>query len=92
MLWFSRKESDYYGWFIGFNSIRSSLELSRFYEIEIPLPSIPQQKAVVNFYNTWNLIHRNIVTLSNMLNDICPILIKGAVEENKIFGKEYNEK
>ena len=40
MLWFSRSESDRFGWFISDSSIRASLELSRFYEIEIPLPSI----------------------------------------------------
>jgi type I restriction enzyme S subunit len=86
MLWFSRKESDRYGWFISDSSIRSSLELSRFYEIEIPLPSIPQQEAVVNFYNARNLIQRNIMTLGNMLKDICPVLIKGAVGgQNDIF-------
>jgi type I restriction enzyme S subunit len=83
MLWFSRKESDRYGWFISDSSIRSSLELSRFYEIEIPLPSIPQQETVVNFYNARNLIQRNIAALSNMLKDICPVLVKGAVEEEQ---------
>ena len=34
MLWFSRSESDRYGWFVSDSSIRASLELSRFYEIE----------------------------------------------------------
>ncbi len=51
MLWFSRSESDRYGWFISDSSIRASLELARFYEIEIPLPSLEKQQAVVNFYN-----------------------------------------
>jgi len=81
MLWFSRSESDRYGWFISDSSIRASLELDRFFEIEIPLPSIQQQKAVVNFYNARNLIQRNIAALGNMLKDICPILVKGAVGE-----------
>lgn len=81
MLWFSRSESDRYGWFISDSSIRASLELSRFYEIEIPLPSIEKQQAVVNFYNARHLILKNITTLGNMLKDICPILIKGSIEE-----------
>jgi type I restriction enzyme S subunit len=83
MLWFSRSESDRYGWFISDSSIRSSLELPRFYEIEIPLPPLPQQEAVVNFYNARQLILRNITAMGNMLKDICPILIKGAMEEGR---------
>jgi type I restriction enzyme S subunit len=81
MLWFSRSESDRYGWFISDSSIRASLELSRFYEIEIPLPSIEKQQALVNFYNARHLILRNINTLGTMLRDICPILIKGSLDE-----------
>jgi len=81
MLWFSRSESDRYGWFISDSSIRASLELSRFYEVEIPLPSLEKQQAVVNFYNARHLIQKNITTLGNMLKDICPILIKGSIEE-----------
>jgi len=83
MLWFSRSESDRYGWFISDSSIRASLELSRFYEIEIPLPSIPQQQALVDFYNARHLILRNIAMLDKLLKDICPVLIKGSVEEAK---------
>ncbi|MCX7714114.1 MAG: restriction endonuclease subunit S [Clostridia bacterium] len=83
MLWFSRSESDRYGWFISDSSIRASLELTRFYEIEIPLPSLFQQQAIVNFYNARHLMLRNISTLSTMLKDICPILIKGSLEEAK---------
>ena len=81
MLWFGRSESDRYGWFISDSSIRASLELSRFYEIEIPIPSIEKQQAVVNFYNARHLILKNIVTVGNMLKNICPILIKGSLEE-----------
>ena len=81
MLWFSRSESDRYGWFISDSSIRASLELARFYEIEIPLPSLEKQQAVVNFYNARHLIMKNIKTVGNMLKELCPILIKGSLEE-----------
>jgi type I restriction enzyme S subunit len=66
MLWLNRSESDRYAWFISDSSIRGGLEMNRFYEIEIPLPSISQQQAVVNFYNARLLILQNIMTLSNM--------------------------
>ena len=85
MLWFSRSESDRYGWFISDSSIRASLELARFYEIEIPLPSLEKQQAVVNFYNARQLIMKNITTVGNMLKELCPILIKGSLEEASAF-------
>jgi type I restriction enzyme S subunit len=81
MLWINRAESDRYAWFISDSSIRGGLEIDRFFEIEIPLPPLPRQEAVVNFYNARQLILRNITALGNMLKDICPILIKGAMEE-----------
>jgi type I restriction enzyme S subunit len=81
MLWINRDESDRYAWFISDSSVRGGMEMSRFYEIEIPLPSLEQQQAAVNFYNARYLIQNNIVRLGNMLKDICPILIKGSIEE-----------
>jgi len=94
MLWINRAESDRYAWFISDSSIRGGLEISRFFEIEIPLPSIPQQEAVVNFYNARNLIQRNIAVLGNMLKDICPVLVKGAVGEalKQVEGGTMDEK
>lgn len=38
MIWFSRAESDRLGWFMSDASIRSNLDLDRFYETEIPVP------------------------------------------------------
>ena len=81
MLWLNRAESDRYAWFISDSSVRGGLEMSRFYEIYVPLPSVEQQQAVVNFYNARHLILKNITMLGNMLKDICPILIKGSLEE-----------
>ncbi|MGZ0051490.1 restriction endonuclease subunit S [Brevibacillus gelatini] len=88
MLWINRPESDRYAWFISDSSVRGGLEMSRFYEIEIPLPSVPQQQAVVNFYNARHLIQRNITTLGGLRKDLCPVLIKGAIEEAKTARKE----
>ena len=54
MLWFSRNESDRYGWFESDGSIRSNLELDRFFETSIPLPEKPIQQSIVNIYNGYN--------------------------------------
>ena len=81
MMWFSRKESDRLGWFMSDSSIRTNLELPRFYEIEIPVPEISEQKAIVEVYNSY-LTRRGInEKLKSQIRDICPILIKGSLEE-----------
>ena len=81
MLWFSRKESDRYGWFISDSSVRASLELSRFYEIEIPLPSLDVQQYLVNIYTVLQLRREINEQLKAQIKDLCPILIKGSLEE-----------
>ncbi|MCQ2565792.1 MAG: restriction endonuclease subunit S [Clostridia bacterium] len=82
MMWFSRKESDRLGWFMSDASIRTNLDLPRFYEIEIPVPEITEQKAIVAIYNSY-ITRRDInEKLKAQIRDICPILIKGSLEEN----------
>lgn len=81
MLWFTRSETDRYAAFISDSSVRGGLELNRFYEMEIPLPSKEKQQALVNFYIAQNLIQQNITSVGTQLKELCPILIKGALQE-----------
>lgn len=83
MMWFTRSESDRYGWFLSDGSIRASLELSRFYEIEIPLPSMTEQDALVKLYKAYTIRKDINVKLKAQLKDLCPVLIKGSLEEAK---------
>ena len=83
MMWFSRKEMDRLGWFMSDSSIRTNLDLDRFYEIEIPIPELRIQKSIVEIYSAYNE-RRNInEKLKSQIKDICPILIKGSIEEAK---------
>lgn len=83
MMWFSRKESDRRGWFMSDSSIRSNLDLDRFYETQIPIPDEKTQKAIVDIFNVYT-DRRNInEQLKAQIKDICPILIRGALEEVK---------
>jgi Restriction endonuclease S subunits len=80
MLWFSRSESDRYGWFISDSSIRASLELSRFFEIKIPVPPVEVQQYIVNIYTVYQLRREINEQLKAQIKDLCPILIKGSIE------------
>lgn len=81
MMWFSRKEIDRLGWFMSDASIRTNLDMDRFYEIKIPVPELQIQKAIVQIYVAYNERRDINEKLKAQIRDICPILIKGSIEE-----------
>lgn len=81
MMWFSRKESDRRGWFMSDSSIRTNLDLERFYEIGIPLPDEKMQKSIVDLYKVYTLRRSINEQLKAQIKDICPILIRGSLEK-----------
>lgn len=83
MMWFLRKEVDRFGWFMSDGSIRTNLDMDRFYEIEIPISDINVQKSIVEIYNAYNARRDINEKLKEQIKDICPILIKGSIEEAK---------
>ena len=82
MLWFCRKEIDRYGWYASDGSIRSNLDLDRFFDMAIPIPDISVQKEIVNIYKCYIERQRIAAQLKEQLNRLCPILIKGSLENN----------
>ena len=84
MMWFSRKESDRRGWFMSDSSIRTNLDLERFYEIEIPVPDAEMQKCIVDLYKVYTLRRSINEQLKAQIKDICPILIRGSLEEGVV--------
>lgn len=84
MIWFSRKETDRRGWFMSDSSVRTNLYLERFYEIEIPIPDEKTQKAIVDIYTVYTMRKGINEQLKDQIKDICPILIKGSIEEGAL--------
>ena len=83
MMWFSRKEVDRLGWFMSDASIRTNLDMDRFYEIEIPVPDIGIQQTIIEIYNAYNARKAINKKLKAQIKAICPILIKGSIEEGR---------
>ena len=81
MMWFSRKEVDRLGWFMSDASIRTNLDMERFYEIKIPVPDSKVQKSIVEIYQAYNSRKEINEKLKTQIKDLCPILIKGSIEE-----------
>lgn len=82
-LWFMRKQVDRLGAFMSDGSIRTNLDLDRFFEVEIPIPNIDVQHSIVDIYKAYNIRKEINEKLKAQLKDICPILIKGSIEEAK---------
>lgn len=82
MMWFSRNEVDRLGCFMSDASIRTNLDMERFYEIEIPVPEMKIQKAIVDIYNSYKVRRSINEKLKSQIKNICPVLIKGSLEEN----------
>ena len=83
MMWFSRTDSDRRGWFMSDASIRTNLDLERLYEIIIPVPDMPMQKSLVELYSVYQTRRDICEKLKAQIKEICPILIKGSLEEEK---------
>ena len=81
MMWFLRKQVDRLGWFMSDASIRSNLDMDRFYAIEIPIPDYKIQKSIVEIFHAYNERRDINERLKSQIKDICPILIKGSIEE-----------
>lgn len=81
MIWFSRKESDRFGWFLSDASIRSNLDLDSFFDTKIPLPDISIQKSIADIYKVYATRKQINEQLKEQIKNICPILIKGSLED-----------
>lgn len=83
LMWLSRTETDRYAWFMCDTNVRSGMEKKRFFEIDIPVPSIQEQKAIIEIYDALYIRREVNERLKAQVKDLCPILVKGAVEEGE---------
>ncbi len=81
MMWFKRSEFDRYARYMSKGSAHEFFEYSDMEEVAIPIPDISIQRAISNIYNCY--IERRAINnaLKQQIKDICPILIKGSIEE-----------
>ena len=76
-------ETQRYAGFISFGTKRDIFTFDDMKEISIPIPSIEEQKAVVNIFKAYNTRKSINEKLKKQIKDICPILIKASIEEAK---------
>lgn len=81
MMWFKRSEFDRYARFHSWGSARETFTWEDMCEVKIPIPDIKIQQAIVDIYNCYITRKEINEKLKIQLKNICPILIKGALEE-----------
>ena len=83
MMYFTRSEFDRYARFNSWGSARETFDWNEMCNIQIPIPDIKIQQAIVDVYNVY--IKRKEINeqLKSQIKDICPILIRGSLEEGK---------
>jgi type I restriction enzyme S subunit len=83
MLWFIRKELDRYARYNSWGSARETFTFDEMQLVEIPIPDIKIQKSIVKVYKSYIARKEINEKLKAQIKDICPILIKGSLEEGK---------
>lgn len=81
MLFFVRSEFDRYARFHSWGSARETFDWSEMCDVQIPIPDIKMQQYIVNIYTAYLLRKEINEQLKTQVKDVCPILIKGSLEE-----------
>lgn len=81
MLWLERKEFHRSTLFFAMGSVRDTFDFSLMQNAAIPIPEIGIQKAIAEMYTVYNTRKKINEQLKVQIKDICPILIKGALEQ-----------
>lgn len=81
MLFFTRSEFDRYARFHSWGSARETFDWDEMCDVHIPIPSVEVQQYIANIFVVYQLRKEINEQLKAQIRDICPILIKGSVEE-----------
>lgn len=81
MLFFSRSEFNRYARFHSLGSARETFDWAEMCEVEIPIPDIKVQKAIAEIFSVYVERKKINEQLKAQIKDICPILIKGSLED-----------
>ena len=82
-MFFNRTEFDRYARFHSWGSARETFTWNDLTEVEIPIPNIEIQESIASIYSVY--IKRKEINeqLKAQIRNICPILIRGSLEDGK---------
>lgn len=77
----NRSEFNRYARFNSWGSARETFDWDEMCDVHIPIPSIKTQEYITNIFIVYQLRKEINEQLKAQIRDICPILIKGSMEE-----------
>lgn len=83
-MWFNRKEFDRYARFHSWGSARETFTWDDLINVEIPIADMEKQKAIADIYTVYKTRKRINDHLKERIKSMCPILIKGSLEEAEV--------
>lgn len=81
MLWYKRSEFDRYSRFNSWGSAREVFNYSDMCRVQIPIPSLEKQRAIVNIYNCAKEAKDIANKTEQLIKDICPALMRQVIGE-----------
>lgn len=81
LMWLKRSELGRYIDFYTMDSVRNRFQFEELNIVEIPIPPIEIQNSIVEVFNIYNERKEYINRLKNIIKDICPLLVRGAIKE-----------
>lgn len=82
-LFFSRTEFDRYARFNSWGSARETFDWDTMCNVQIPIPDIKIQKAIAELHTVYNTRKKINEQMKAQIKNICPILIRGSLEEDR---------
>lgn len=76
-----RDEFNRYARFHSWGSARETFDWSEMCSVEIPIPDIKVQRAIAELFTAYTMRKEINEQLKAQIKDICPVLIKGSIEE-----------
>lgn len=83
-LFFKREEFDRYARFHSWGSARETFDWTDMCNVKLPIPDIEVQKAIVTIYHTLETRKRINEQLKNTIKPLCPVLMRGVVENLEV--------
>ena len=83
IMFLNRAEFDRYARYHSWGSARETFTWDDFIKVKIPIADIEVQKSIVDIYKVYKERKEINEKLKAQVKDICPILIKGSIEEGR---------
>ena len=83
VMFFNRNEFDRYARFHSWGSARETFTWNDLIRVELPIADMTIQKSIADIYQIYKWRKSINEKLKAQIKDICPILIKGSLEEGK---------